>query len=75
MSRLLLGTCSCCGEPVFRHRTVDNRQLSCADLARLDEQLRQSGAQSTLQPDRQFQVISGGRERHATISDLHGGEQ
>lgn len=57
-SSLLLGLCSICGEPIFRHRRVDRRQITCAELARLDQEFAQSGAQPARQPDRQVQVIS-----------------
>jgi len=38
-SALLLATCVC-GEPLFRHRLPDGRQISCAAVRRLDEALQ-----------------------------------
>jgi len=66
-SSLLLGACSICGELILRHRRPDGRQISCAELARIDEQLRQSGTQSAVQPIRQFQIISSGRDRDRQV--------
>lgn len=84
---LLLGACVC-GEPMFRHRLPNGRQISCDQLRRIDEQLRQSSAQPVGEArgdrgdaDRQFQIIAGGRERDQTIRravaeiSLHGGER
>lgn len=34
---LLLGSCVCCGEPLFRHRKPNGRQISCARLRAIDE--------------------------------------
>lgn len=37
---LLLGECSICGEPIFRHRLPNGRQISCAQVRRIDEALK-----------------------------------
>jgi hypothetical protein len=44
MSPLLLGECVCCGEPIFRHRTITNRQISCEQLRQIDQALQSNNA-------------------------------
>lgn len=74
-SSLLLGACTCCGEPIFRHR-LGRRQITCEQLRRLDQEFRQSGAESVHQAHGHFQIIPGGRDRVRAILDptLHAGE-
>lgn len=78
MHSLLLGLCVC-NEPIFRHRRPDGRQISCEELRRIDQEFFQSGAQPALEPQRQFQIITGGRDRHGAIgiaeTTVHGGER
>jgi hypothetical protein len=62
-SSLLMSLCSICGEPIFRHRTIDGRQITCEQLARIDQQLRESGSQASCEPARAFVVVRGGRDR------------
>lgn len=59
--RILEGTCVC-GEPIFRHRTVKGRQLSCWQLRVLDQALK-ANAQPSGEPVGEFEVITGGRDR------------
>lgn len=70
-SALLLGACSICGEPIFRHRLPNGRQISCAAGARIDQQLRQSGAQPPLQSERTLQVLCGGGDRDGDVEAPH----
>ncbi len=62
ISSLLLGACVACGEPIFRHRLPNGRQISCDTLRRIDEALKASGSQPQ-QPARHFQIIDGRRDR------------
>lgn len=59
-STLLLGACVC-GEPIFRHRTIDGRQIACAAVRRLDEALR-ANAQPRRQSRGEFQFLQRVRE-------------
>lgn len=76
MSPMLLGTCVC-GEPVFRHRRADGRQIACEVLRRIDEQFFQSRPQPVHQPHSQLQIVRSGRDRDRAIvaAGLHGGER
>lgn len=57
------GLCVVCGCMVQQHfHPFTNVYRSCAYALRLNEQLRQSGAQPSGEPQRQFQVIAGGRD-------------
>jgi hypothetical protein len=64
-SSLLMGLCSICGEPIFRHRTIHGRQITCEQLASIDQQLRESGSQSAGESTRAFVVVRGGRDRQS----------
>lgn len=63
---LLRGVCLC-GEPIFRHRRPDGRQITCEQLRRIDQQFFESGAQATHQPDRQFQIVSRGSQPNGGV--------
>lgn len=72
-SPLLLGRCVGCGETILRHRLPDGRQISCEQLARYDrwrrsfDQAPEAAPKAARQPQRQFQVIRGGRNRDEVI--------
>jgi hypothetical protein len=77
-SPLLLGSCIC-GEPIFRHRRPDGRQISCADLRRIDQQFFESCAQAPRQPKRELVIVArgGNRDRAVAIAEMsiHRGER
>lgn len=64
-SSLLLGICTPCGEPIFRHR-IGRRQITCESLRRLDQALKSSGAPTE-------QVLGSSDEFHRE-SDARGAE-
>ena len=41
-SALLLGACACCGEPLFRHRLPNGRQITCEQVRLIDQQFHAS---------------------------------
>lgn len=51
VSPLLLGVCTPCGQPIYRHRLPNGRQITCAALRLLDEQF-QALPSSAQQPQR-----------------------
>lgn len=55
---LLHGLCIC-GEPIFRHRTINGRQLTCWQLRVLDRTL-EANAQPPDEAYRRFQILRGG---------------
>lgn len=66
-SALLLGACTGCGEPIFRHRLPNGRQISCQDVRLIDQRFQAS----TPTP----QQAKGDLERAARVLDFHGGER
>lgn len=66
MTASLLGLCVC-GHPVFRHRRLDGRQITCAQLREMDQALFQSGARAS-------QPVPMEHDSAHLPSDVHGGE-
>lgn len=43
ISPLLLGICTPCGQPIYRHRLPSGRQITCEQLRQIDEAFQASG--------------------------------